>query len=48
MDIAGDFLDTAEVKQLCKQCLSPYQIPTKINLLKELPKNGSGKIKRRK
>jgi len=48
MDIAGDFADTAEVKQLCKQCLSPYQIPTKINLLKELPKNGSGKIKRRK
>ncbi len=48
LDIVGDFADSAEVKALCQACLPIYQIPTKINLREELPKNGSGKIIRRK
>ena len=47
LDITGEFLDAAEVKALCKRCLPGYQMPNRINLLKEVPKNGSGKIIRR-
>lgn len=45
--ISGDFADIKEVKQLCIDTLPVYQIPTKIELLDELPKNESGKIIRR-
>lgn len=47
LNIAGDFSDTREVKALCQASLPAYQVPSKINLLDELPKNGSGKIVRR-
>lgn len=47
LSICGDFSDINEVKELCRKNLPPYQIPSNINLLNELPKNGSGKIIRR-
>ncbi|MBR4017361.1 MAG: acyl--CoA ligase [Oscillospiraceae bacterium] len=47
LDIAGDFADVSEVKELCRIYLPTYQMPTRIHLLDELPKNGSGKIIRR-
>ena len=47
MNIVGDFDSVNEVKTLCLECLPAYQIPSKINLLPELNKNGSGKIIRR-
>ncbi len=47
LNISGDFLDVSEVKELCRLSLPTYQMPAKINLMKELPKNGSGKIIRR-
>ena len=48
MKIAGEFESTAEVKQLCIALLPSYQVPTHIELLSELPKNGSGKLIRKK
>ncbi len=48
LSITGDFTDVAEVKELCRMYLPPYQMPMHINLLKEIPKNGSGKIIRGK
>ena len=47
LNITGDFSDISEVKELCHTNLSAYQIPARINLLDEIPKNGSGKIIRR-
>lgn len=47
LNITGDFADVSEVKDLCRTNLSAYQVPTRINLLDEIPKNGSGKIIRR-
>ena len=47
LNIAGDFSGICEVKQLCRKLLPAYQMPTRINLMDELPKNGSGKIIRR-
>lgn len=47
LNIVGDFYDTSEVKEMCNNLLPSYQIPNKINIVKELPKNGSGKIIRR-
>ncbi len=47
LNITGDFSDVSEVKDVCRCNLSAYQIPTRINLLDEIPKNGSGKIIRR-
>ncbi len=47
MNIVGDFATSNEVKILCTEYLPAYQVPTKIHLLSELPKNGSGKIIRR-
>ena len=48
LSIVGDFCDVGEVQALCRACLPAYQIPSRIHLLDELPKNGSGKIVRRK
>lgn len=48
LNIVGDFSDVSEVKELCRMNLPTYQMPTKINLLDELSKNGSGKIIRRR
>lgn len=47
LNITGDFSSCNEVKELCKECMPLYQIPNRINLLDEIPKNGSGKIVRR-
>lgn len=47
MKIAGDFAHKDEIHRLCMDKLPPFQIPTSIELLKELPKNGSGKIIRK-
>ena len=48
MKIVGDFRDVGEVRAMCRSLLPQYQIPVKYELLKELPKNSSGKIVRRK
>lgn len=45
--ISGDFGDVNEIKKLCISVLPNYQIPSKIELLDELPKNESGKLTRR-
>ena len=37
-----------EVKQFCMKALPSFQVPSVIELVDELPKNGSGKIVRRK
>ena len=44
LNVVGDFSNTEEVKELCRMSLPTYQIPTRINLLNEIPKNASGKI----
>lgn len=44
LNITGDFSNTQEIKELCRTHLFPYQMPSRINLLDEIPKNGSGKI----
>lgn len=47
LNIAGHFLNAAEVRRMCKSLLPAYQMPAKINLMESIPKNGSGKIVRR-
>ena len=47
LKIVGAFASIEEVRKLCVKLLPQFQIPTVIELLKELPKNGSGKIIRR-
>ena len=46
--ISGDFKDKNEVRTICKSLLPAYQMPTVINLMESLPKNGSGKIIRKR
>ena len=46
LNVAGDFRSEEEVMSLCREVLPQYQLPRRINLLPELEKNGSGKIKR--
>ena len=48
LKIAGDFSDTDEVRKLCSEVLPSFQMPSVIELLDELTKNGSGKIIRRR
>lgn len=48
MKITGDFCNIQEVRELCQKLLPPYQIPSRFELLDEMPKNGSGKIIRSK
>ena len=47
LKISGDFVDKDEIRQLCLNRLASFQIPTVIELVDEIPKNGSGKIIRR-
>lgn len=47
LNIAGDFSDVSEVKELCRICLPAYQMPSKIYLQQALSKSGSGKIIRK-
>lgn len=44
MKISGDFVDIDEVVSLCLDVLPGFQIPSSIELLKELQKTESGKI----
>ena len=46
MEISGDFRDEKEVRELCKKVLPPFQIPSKIRLVKNISKSGSGKKKK--
>ena len=47
LSVVGDFSDIAEVRELCNAYLPAYQIPSRIYLVNEIPKNGSGKIVRK-
>lgn len=47
MKLAGEFSSIEEIKQLCVKTLPSFQIPTRIELVDQLPKNASGKIIRR-
>lgn len=47
MKIAGDFSSIEEIKQMCLKLLPSFQVPHIIELMDELPKNGSGKVIRR-
>lgn len=47
LKIVGDFTSGDEVKRFCAEFLPAFQVPSKIELLDELPKNGSGKVIRR-
>lgn len=47
MKLAGNFSSVDEIKQLCMKTLPSFQIPTRIVLVDELPKNVSGKVIRR-
>lgn len=42
--IAGDFANRDQVLRLCRRMLLPYQMPSVVDLVDTLPKNGSGKI----
>ena len=44
MNITGNFSDVEEIRLLCKSVLPSYAVPSKINLLSELKRNGSGKL----
>lgn len=46
LKIAGAFEDIDEVKRLCVKILPSFQVPSRIELVKELPKSGTGKILR--
>ena len=48
MTISGDYKSIEEVKRACMDYLPPFQVPTFISIVEELPKNGTGKIIRRK
>lgn len=43
MKISGDFTSIDEIRKLCNALLPAYQTPSKIELLDDIPRNGSGK-----
>lgn len=43
LKIKGEFNDVKEVRKLCIELLPSYQIPNHIEIVDEIPKNGSGK-----
>lgn len=45
--ISGDFLNEREVREMCSSLLAPYQMPNLIDLVENLPHNGSGKTVRK-
>lgn len=47
MEIVGDFSGLSEIKKMCRERLPLYQIPSKIHWVKEIPRNGSGKVVRK-
>lgn len=46
LDISGNYSNENEVRALCLSILPSFQIPSLINLVKEIPHNGSGKVVR--
>lgn len=48
MKISGDFQTEGEVRRMCVERLPSFQVPMKIEIVEELPINGSGKIIRGK
>ena len=48
MKISGDFQSVSDVKQLCRERLPEFQIPSFIELVDELKKSASGKVIRKK
>ena len=48
MKISGDFKSVSDVKQLCRERLPEFQIPSFIELVDELKKSASGKVIRKK
>lgn len=48
MNISGDYENVDAVHSLCKKILPPFQLPSVINIVGEIKKNGSGKIVRSK
>ena len=47
MKLVGDFSSVEEIINLCMEVLPPFQVPSNIELVDCLPKNGSGKLSRR-
>lgn len=41
--IKGNFNNTKEIKEMCIKLLPTYQVPNLIEIVDEIPKNGSGK-----
>ena len=48
MKIVGAFESVEEIYELCARILPDFQRPNRIEIVSELPKNGSGKIVRKK
>jgi acyl-CoA synthetase (AMP-forming)/AMP-acid ligase II len=46
LEISGNYQNEGEVRALCTQVLPSFQIPSIIKLVKEIPRNGSGKVVR--
>ena len=42
--ISGDFFTEDDVRAMCVERLPPFQVPMKIEIVTELPKNSSGKV----
>ena len=47
LKLIGDFSNVDEIKKLCTEVLPSFEIPFKIELVEELPKNASGKVIRK-
>ena len=48
LDVAGEHLTRERVLDICRQVLPSYEVPAKITLVDALPRNGSGKIIRKR
>ena len=47
LEIVGNFIDENEIRKLCHELLPSFQVPEKIKLVKEIRKNGTGKVVRK-
>lgn len=47
LKIKGDFMNKEEVIKLCYEVLPKYEYPAIVELVEDIPKNGSGKVIRR-
>lgn len=48
LQVVAKGLTVSEIMEVCRQTLPGYQIPSEIEIVDELPKNGSGKVRRLK